>query len=44
MLLEMLINENLNYSFDAMVDYEYKLSQQGYNRIKANLSTNIVKE
>ena len=35
-----IINENLNYSFDAMVDYEYKLSQQGYNRIKANLSTN----
>ena len=37
---DVIINENLNYSFDAMVDYEYKLSQQGYNRIKANLSTN----
>ena len=23
-----------------MVDYEYKLSQQGYNKIRANLSTN----
>ena len=37
---DVIINENLNYSFDAMVDYEYKISQQGYNRIKANLSTN----
>ena len=37
---DVIINENLSYSFDAMVDYEYKLSQQGYNRIKANLSTN----
>ena len=37
---DVIINENLSYSFDAMVYYEYKLSQQGYNRIKANLSTN----
>ena len=37
---DVIIHENLSYSFDAMVDYEYKLSQQGYNRIKANLSTN----
>ena len=32
--------EDVNCSFIAMVDYEYKLSQQGYNKIRANLSTN----
>lgn len=32
--------ENLNYSFDDMVNYEYKLAQKGYNKIRANLSTN----
>lgn len=32
--------ESLNYSFSAMVDYEYKLSQKGYNKIRANISSN----
>ncbi|MGM9532775.1 SH3 domain-containing protein [Intestinibacter sp.] len=31
--------ENLSYSFDTMVDYEYKLSQKGYNKIRANISS-----
>ncbi len=32
--------ENVNCSFSTMVDYEYKLSLQGFNKIRANLSTN----
>ncbi|MGM9534675.1 MAG: SH3 domain-containing protein [Intestinibacter sp.] len=32
--------ESLSYSFDTMVDYEYNLGQKGYNRIKANISSN----
>ena len=32
--------EDVNCSFETMVNYEYKLSQQGYNKIRANLSTN----
>ena len=37
--LGLAIGKAVSYTH-LMVDYEYKLSQQGYNRIKANLSTN----
>ncbi|WP_455543795.1 SH3 domain-containing protein, partial [Intestinibacter sp.] len=33
-------HESLSYSFSTMVDYEYNLSQKGYNKIQAKLSTN----
>lgn len=31
--------ENLSYSFDTMVNYEYRLAQNGYNKINSSLST-----
>ena len=37
---EKIYDQDIMLYLKNIVDYEYKLSQQGYNRIKANLSTN----